>query len=798
MSKKSKEKTLERFNRTKGQKKPHKKHPKLRLAMKISLLLFLLLVLAGMLVFYVKFGDDLIKWKAEAKEAVKASTTDTFRSSETSFIYASNKKPIAKLVQERDSYYLTFDEIPQYVKDCFIVTEDREFYGHDGVNFLSTMKVAALLVESRLKGSKEITRGGSTITQQLARKTFLYDDQTYERKIREMFYAMELEKKYTKDQILEFYINNIYFQNGKYGIEAASRAYFSKSVTELDLSEIAFLCTTPNRPNYYNPLDEEGFTHMIERRGRILEQMLSQNKISESEYSTAISEEIVLKPAESIKTQDYMTTYAVNCAVKALMEHHGFEFRYEFKDSTDQKKYEKEYDDLYQECKDNLYNGGYRIYTSLSKSKQSKLQKQINETLSGFKEKSDEGIYKLQGAATCIDNKTGFVVAIVGGRGQKTSTKYTLNRAYQSYRQPGSCFKPLVVYTPSLERDYTPDSIVDDTYFKDGPRNSDNTYLGKIPLRRAVEKSKNVVAWRLYDELSPKVGLSYVLKMNFVNIVSDDYYLASSLGGLTNGATTVEMASAYATIANDGIFRTPTCIKKITDSEGNVILKNTGSKRVEKQVYETKAAREMTDILTGVLVRGTGAGHQLSNMACAGKTGTTSDKKDGWFCGFTPYYTTAVWVGYDSPKTLDDLYGNTYPLRIWEPFMNQIHEGLEYIDFPSPYGDEDDGDDDSSSHDYGNPKTTPDVTLDPDVDKVLGDEDDDEKPTKKPKATQSPKATKAPEPDPTDPPAANTPSGDTGDNKGDGNGGNAGGDGGNGGNTEPITGDDPAPNGELE
>ena len=167
MSKKSKEKTLERFNRNKGQKKPHKKHPKLRLAMKISLLLFLLLVLAGMLVFYVKFGDDLIKWKAEAKEAVKASTTDTFRSSETSFIYASNKKPIAKLVQERDSYYLTFDEIPQYVKDCFIVTEDREFYGHDGVNFLSTVKAAALLVESRLKGSKEITRGGSTIKKQL-------------------------------------------------------------------------------------------------------------------------------------------------------------------------------------------------------------------------------------------------------------------------------------------------------------------------------------------------------------------------------------------------------------------------------------------------------------------------------------------------------------------------------------------------------------------------------------------------------------------------------------------------------
>lgn len=789
MSEKSKAKELANFNHHKGRKKQRKKHPRLRLAMKISLLLFLLLVLAGMVVFYFKFGDDLIKWKAEAKEAVKNSTTDTFRASETSFIYASNKKPIAKLVQERDAYYLTFDEIPQYVKDCFIVTEDRDFYEHDGVNFLSTMKAAALLVESRVKGTK-ITRGGSTITQQLTRKVFLYDDQTYERKIREMFYAMELEKKYTKDQILEFYINNIYFQNGKYGIEAASRAYFSKSTAELDLSEIAFLCTIPNRPNYYNPLDEEGFTHMIERRGRILDQLLSQNKISESEYSTAVTKEIILNPAESIKTQDYMTTYAVSCAIKALMEQQGFEFRYEFTGKADQEKYEKQYDDLYQECKDNLYNGGYRIYTSLSKSKQSKLQKQINETLSGFKEKTDEGTYKLQGAATCIDNRTGFVVAAVGGRKQKSETKYTLNRAYQSYRQPGSCFKPLVVYTPSLERDYTPDSIVDDTYFKDGPRNSDGTYLGKIPLRRAVEKSKNVVAWRLFDELSPKVGLSYVLKMNFGNIVSDDYYLASSLGGLTNGVTTVEMASAYATLENDGIFRAPTCIKKITDSEGNVILKKTGSKRVERQVYDKKAAREMTDILTGVLVRGTGAGHQLNNMACAGKTGTTSDKKDGWFCGYTPYYTTAVWVGYDSPKTLDDLYGNTYPLRIWEAYMNQIHEGLEYMDFPSPYEDEDSdskGDRDSSDKDY-NPKNTPDITIDPEAQEVLGDEENDTDPTDPPQVTSKPKATKIPETDPTDPPAEDDNPG--GEGTGDGSGGEGTGEGG----TPPNTGDDPLPN----
>ncbi|MCH5267685.1 MAG: transglycosylase domain-containing protein [Lachnospiraceae bacterium] len=737
-----------------------KKHPKLRFALKISLLLFLLAILAVLAVFYFKFGDDLLRWQSEAKHDVAASSTETFRSSETSFIYSSDKKVIAKLTGDKDLYYLNFDEIPQAVKDCFIVTEDRDFYEHEGVNFLSTMKAAVLLVKSRLN-HESISRGGSTITQQLARKVYLTDDKTYERKVREMFYAMELEKKYTKDQILEFYINNVCFANAKYGIESASRAYFSRPTAELNLAEIAFLCAIPNRPEKYNPL--EGYDNTIERKNRVLSQLLSEGKISEAEYSDASYTEIILDPAETVKTQDYMATYAISCATKALMEQHGFEFKYEFSDSTEQEEYEKEYEALYDECRTDLNTGGYHIYTSLSRSRQNKLQKKVNETLAGFKEKTDDGIFKLQGAATCIDNETGFVVAIVGGRKQKSTTGYTLNRAYQSYRQPGSCFKPVVVYTPSLERGYTPDSIVDDTRFKDGPRNSDNTYLGKIPLRRAVEKSKNVVAWRLFEELQPKVGLSYVLKMEFNNIVADDYYPASSLGGLTNGVTTVEMASAYATIENDGIFRRPTCIKKITDSDGNVILKNNGKKRKEKQVYDKNAARSMTDILTGVLTNGTGSGHALNNMACAGKTGTTSDKKDGWFCGFTPYFTTAVWVGYDSPKTLDSLYGNTYPLTIWESFMNELHEGLEYKDFV-----ESEESDDKSRKDYDDDESSysePEETIEPDAAEL-----DNVKTTKRPKETKEPKPVNTPNTEPavTAPPTIDEPEDIPPDGSGDG------------------------------
>lgn len=715
------------------EKKP-KKFKKFKLFLKIFFLLMLIICLGVLVLFYFKYGDDLLKWKKEAKTVVGQSTQKTFQSSETSMIYASNKKVIAKLRGDKDASYLDFEDIPQTAIDCMVVTEDRDFYEHSGVDLLSTAKAAILLVKNKIEGN-DISRGGSTITQQLAKNVFLSNEQTYERKVREMFLALELEQKYTKDEIMEFYINNICFANGHFGIEAASKAYFSKSAKELDLAEIAFLCAIPNRPTYYDPLDN--FDNTNKRKVRILKQLLEAGKITAAEYSDACYEEIILDPADAIKTQDYMTTYAVSCATKVLMKSQGFEFKTDFGTDEEKEAYDKEYKTVYEECHSSLYTGGYRIYTSLSMSKQSKLQKSVNTSLKGFKEKTKDGVYKLQGAATTIDNKTGFVVAIVGGRKQKDTTGYTLNRAFQSARQPGSCFKPVVVYTPQLERDYRPSTIVDDTQFKGGPKNSDGTYLGKIPLRTAVEKSKNVVAWRLIEELTPKVGLSYALKMNFANIVDDDYYPASSLGGLTYGVSTVEMASAYATIENDGVYREATCVTKITDSSGNTVVDNKKN-REKKQVYEETASRMMTDILQGVLIRGTAAGHQLSNMSCAGKTGTTSDKKDGWFCGYTPYYTTTVWVGYDSPKTLDDLYGATYPLTIWQDYMQQIHENLENEDFATYSGE--------SS--INNPSSTEKTDIDDEPEETLDPEALDAtatpKKTKKPVATQEPVQTDPP------------------------------------------------------
>ena len=694
-----------------GKTKRKKKHPKLRLFFKILFLLILLAILAVVALFYFKYGNTLLKWQAEAK--IAASSEDTFKSSEASFIYDSNGKVLAKLKGDHDSYYLTFDKIPQYVKDAFVVTEDRDFYKHAGYDPKALVSAGITLFMNKLRG-QDATRGASTITQQLARNIFTdylpYTDKSYSRKVKEIFVATEMEKKYSKDQILEFYINNVFFANGYYGIEAASRGYFSKSASELSLAEVAFVCSIPNRPQSYDPL--EHFDNTIKRKNRILDQMLSQKFISSAEYSDAYYSDIVMNPAKEIKNQNYLTTYAVSCAAKALMQKQGFEFRYEFSSDADRSSYDAEYKDMYEECYKLLHTAGYNIYTTLNKKIQAKLQKAVNEQLSSFTEKT-KGVYAMQGAATCINNKNGKVVAIVGGRKQKSTTGYTINRGFQSYRQPGSCFKPIAVYTPALERGYTANSIVDDTYFKDGPRNADGRYLGKIPLRTAVEKSKNVVAWRLFQEMTPAVGLSYVKKMNFSKIVDSDYVPAASLGGLTNGASTVEMASAYATLANNGKFRNPTCIKKITDYDGNVIV-NMNKLTKQKQVYKPEAAEAMTDILKGVLVRGTAAGKQLSNMACAGKTGTTSDKKDGWFCGYTPYYSTAVWVGYDNPRAVSNLYGSTYPLYIWHEFMGELHSGMEYADFVYDTGSSDNtGDKYQTTGDDTRATKAPKETIDP-------------------------------------------------------------------------------------
>jgi len=648
---------------TKAKKVMSKIGHKIKLVLKFAVFLVLLAVITGIFYFYNTYGKIIMKYQQEARSIVRSSTEETFRSSQTSLVYYNNGELISALKGVKDVYYIEYKDIPADVINAIIVTEDKKFFSHRGIDYLANVRAAIALI----KHKGEITQGASTITQQLARNVFLTHETTYERKIREIFIAQELEKVYSKDKIMEFYINNIYYANGYYGILAAANGYFGKGINQLSLSEMIFLCAIPNNPSKYDPYENKKNT--IERRDRILKQMYDNGLISYTDYINAVNEPINLVRQEFDK-KNYVETFAYHCAIRALMKEEGFIFRNSFTDEEDRKEYETAYNEMYYRYQKKLYTGGYRIYTSIDPDKQELLQKAVDEELEKFQDKNEEGIYKLQGAAVCIDNDTGRVVAIVGGRSQEYAG-YTFNRGYQAYRQPGSSIKPLIVYAPSFERGYTPDSIVTDEPIKDGPKNSDGSYAGKMKLQRAIELSKNTVAWKLYEELTPEVGISYLLKMNFSKITEDDYYPAAALGGFTVGVSPLEMASAYAALANDGYYREPTCIVKITDADGNDFVDD---EIVPVQIYRESAARMTTQALTGVLKNGTAKGYALKNTISAGKTGTSDDRKDGWFVGYTPYYTAAVWVGYDMPKTLEDLKGASYPLYIWHKFMDRIHE----------------------------------------------------------------------------------------------------------------------------
>lgn len=664
----------ENKKKQKKRKKHRIKNPFIRgifTAIKLMFLLLLIGCFLLLLLFYSKYGKSILAMQRDAKMLVANSTEKTFRQAETSIVYGADRKVISTLKGERDAYYVAYEDIPDEIKEAMIATEDKNFNKHHGVDIEGSARAAVELV----KNKGRITQGGSTITQQLAKLTFLTNERSWERKIKEIFIAIELEKKYDKYQILEFYLNNIYFNNGYYGIKAASKGYFNKNLNELSLSQMCFLCAIPNNPSSYNPL--ENFDNTISRRDRILKQMKEDGWISETEYNDAVNEEIKLKSG-TVKKKNYVETYVYSCATKALMKEQGFTFRNTFASSSDRKNYNEEYDEMYTRCQKELYTGGYRIYTSIDMKKQKELQKTVNERLADFTDKTEEGIYKLQGAAVCIDNSTGKVVAIVGGRSQSVEG-YTLNRGFQSYRQPGSSIKPLVVYTPAFEKGYTPDSYVVDKKIEDGPSNADGNYAGKMKIRNAVAKSKNSVAWQLFEELTPRVGISYLYEMNFNRIVNDDYVPAAALGGLTNGVSPVEMASAYATLENDGVYRDPSCIVSINNAKGEEIVSDEVE---EKTVYEQNAARMMVSCMQSVMREGTGYRIRLSNMSCAGKTGTTNGSKDGWFVGFTPYYTTSVWVGYDIPQTLSSLQGASYPGQIWNAYMTWLNEGLEDVGFP--------------------------------------------------------------------------------------------------------------------
>lgn len=633
-------------------------------------------MIAGICI-YVKVLPMFTEAREEAFDKLVNLSADDFIMSEDTIVYDAKGNEVGSVNTGRYTY-VEIKNISPYLYNGYIAVEDKRFKTHGGVDILATLRAGVSL----LKNNMEITQGGSTITQQVVKNNLLTQDQNFTRKIAEILLAPAVEAKFSKDKIMEFYCNSNYYGNRCYGVESASQYYFGKSCADLEPQEAAMLIGLSNSPSRYDPVANPEVA--LEKRNDILNTMKREGVITKKEYNAAVKTKLkALQITEDGTNESYVTSYAIHCAALALMEKEEFQFQYTFSDKQDYDAYQERYSEVYSQKCNEIRSGGYKLYTSINMSKQKKLQKAVNEGLAYSKEKNKEsGKYALQGAAVCVDNETNYVVAVVGGRG----TKDAYNRAYLSARQSGSSIKPLIDYAPGFESGvYSPSTLMVDQPIENGPKNSGGTYRGKVRIREAVARSINTIAWQVLEKITPEYGMSFLDKMHFHNLsYVDNDNLSLSLGGFTEGVRVVDMAKGYATLANGGSYSDRTCIRKIEHVSDGVIYKNAEEKT---QVYSEDAAWLMTDVLKGVFNENYGTAHALkleNDQICAGKTGTANSGKDVWFCGYTKYYTTVVWAGYDIPRAMPGATGASITGRIWKSYMDVIHKNLEPFDFSVP------------------------------------------------------------------------------------------------------------------
>lgn len=601
---------------------------------------------------------------------------DSFRRAGNTVIYDVNGEVLGRIGNEKYEY-VDINHISDYIQRGYIAKEDRNFTTHGGVDWIAFLRAGIAYVTH----GGEITQGGSTITQQVIKNNLLTQEQTFTRKFTEIFLALQIEKDFTKAEIMEFYCNSNYYGNGCYGVEGASLYYFGKSAEDVTLAEAAILVATSQSPNNYNPVVD--YELSMEKKNQVLSNMLEEGYITEAEFNSACEEEPeIVQQSENLVNNNYLTSYALHCGTLELMEDDGFQFIYTFESSDQYESYEESYTEAYNNAYEEIRTGGYSIYTSLDPEIQSLLQGTIDEHLSSFTDQTD-GIYDLQAASVCIDNETQMVVAIVGGR----EAEGEFNRGYQAERQPGSAIKPLLDYGPAInEGIVTPGSIrVDEEIEVNGysPKNSEETYRGEMTIREALIRSINTIAFQLLNEMGQETAMSYLDKLHFSSLTYADMTApAVSLGGFTTGTTVVDMARGYATLENHGQYSTNTCILSMSDFAGNVVYEATED---TEEVYNVDTAFMVTNMLEGTFEEDYGFANGLkeSNHHYAGKTGTTNSQMDTWFCGYSTYYSTAVWIGYDYPQPLN-FYGGDYPLDIWLDFMEQLHLDLEPKEFDVP------------------------------------------------------------------------------------------------------------------
>lgn len=637
---------------------------------------FLIMAAAG-LILYAAVKPELDKCREIAYDKLAQMDRSDFSMLSDTVIYDKDGKQIG-LINAGHYQYMDINHISMNLQNGYIAQEDRRFKNHNGVDWIATFRAGLALI----KHGGEVTQGGSTITQQVIKNTYLTQERTFTRKIVEILLAPELEKKYSKADIMEFYCNTNFYGHRCYGVEAASLYYFGKHAEDLAPEEAAVLIGISNSPSAYDPFSHPDASK--NKRDDVLKSMNEVGYLSNEDYEKAVSSPLKIVQKETEGTdENYQSSYAIHCAALELMKMDGFEFQYTFDNKEDYTLYSERYTAAYSEQSDRIRAGGFQIYTSLDSGLQAVLQTQIDASLSGFTELQENGKFALQGAGVIVDNKTNYVTAIVGGRGADDP----FNRAYLSARQPGSTIKPLIDYGPAFDTgEYYPTRMVNDHKWEKGPSNSGRRYFGNVTVREALNRSLNTVAWQILEDIGIDFGLSYLGEMEFQKLSYVDNQVPSlSIGGFTNGVRVVDMAKGYSTLANGGVYNDRTCIVKILHEKEGELTKDMTP--FAKQVYRSDSAFMLTDVLKGTFTSpyGTGRGLGLENdMPAAGKTGTTNSSKDTWFCGYTPYYTAAVWVGYDIPRNMPGIYGATYAGKIWKNVMDEIHQGLPPLDWEQP------------------------------------------------------------------------------------------------------------------
>jgi len=576
----------------------------------------------------------------------------------STMIYSNEGELINSLYQE-NRVYVKLDQIPESLQNAFIAIEDNNFYEHHGIDLIG---IGRALITNIIEGRR--AQGGSTITQQLARSALLSMEKTYYRKLQEAYLALQFERLYTKDEILEMYLNEIFLGHSAYGVEAASQQYFGKSVSELDIGESALIAGLTRAPNYYSPYNN--MDEAIRRRGIVLNRMHQLDYLNENQHNTARQSEIKLNSEG--RTIDESAPYFVRYVRDQLIRMFGAK---------------------------TVYGGGLEVFTTINLEQQKKAEESIQEAL-------DEGIIpsidreteianiQPQFSTISIEPESGEIRTMIGGRGDGE-----FNRATQAARQPGSAFKPFV-YTEAILQGKSPASLVEDiprpstsnsSSYEIWPVNFNHQYHGLVSLRQALSSSLNVAAVNLIEEVGVESTINTAKEMGISTFSSSDYYedhLSLALGGLTRGVTPLELTSAYGIFANNGVWVQPHAIKEVRDRDGNVLYKANPDKRV---VLDEEANYLILSLLQSVIQEGTGWRADLDREV-GGKTGTTNSYTDAWFVGFIPELVTGVWIGEDSPRSMNysnyGRIGSGNAVQIWRKFMDKAVEDIPATNFSRP------------------------------------------------------------------------------------------------------------------